>query len=139
MENTIFVRRSDRLQSKSRIDYTEEAVLSDYTEEEEVLSDYEELSKLYTRQEYKIRALYKKIGFYKNFATNDVNLVRTPHSYVPSEPKSLHRTPTIGLGLEGSNAGTFLIMNLFTFTQAFYLVMGVVATASSMSILNSNS
>ena len=36
---------------------------SDYTEEEEVLSDYEELSKLYTRQEYKIRALYKKIDF----------------------------------------------------------------------------
>jgi hypothetical protein len=139
MENTIFVRRSDRLQSKSRVDYTEEAVLSDYTEEEEVLSDYEELSKLHTRQEYKIRALYKKIDFYKNFVTNDVNLVRRPHSYVPSEPKSLHRTPTIGLGLEGSNAGTFLIMNLFTFTQAFYLVMGVIATASSMSILNSNS
>ena len=56
MENTNgTVRRSERLIEKQRVDYRE---ISDLTE-------HEELSKVCTIQEYKIRALRKKIKFYE--------------------------------------------------------------------------
>ena len=56
MENTNrTVRRSERLIQKQRVDYRE---ISDLTE-------HEELSKLCIIQEYKIRALRKKIKFYE--------------------------------------------------------------------------
>tara|TARA_E500000331_G_C17261827_1_gene715575 strand:- start:1163 stop:1342 length:180 start_codon:yes stop_codon:yes gene_type:complete len=56
MENTNrTVRRSHRLKTKPRVDYRE---ISDLTE-------HEELSKLCIIQEYKIRALRKKIKFYE--------------------------------------------------------------------------
>jgi hypothetical protein len=55
MERTSPVRRSKRLTSKPRVDYKE---VSDLTE-------FEELSKLCTIQEYKIKALRRKITFYE--------------------------------------------------------------------------
>lgn len=55
MERKPSVRRSTRLTSKPRVDYKE---VSDLTE-------FEELSKLCTIQEYKIRALRRKIRLYE--------------------------------------------------------------------------
>jgi hypothetical protein len=55
MERTSPVRRSKRLTAKPRVDYRE---MSDLTE-------FEELTKLCTIQEYKIRALRRKIKFYE--------------------------------------------------------------------------
>ena len=55
MERTSPVRRSKRLTTKPRVDYRE---MSDLTE-------FEELTKLCTIQEYKIRALRRKIKFYE--------------------------------------------------------------------------
>ena len=55
MERTSPVRRSKRLSVKPRVDYRE---ISD-------VSEVEELTKLCTIQEYKIRALRRKIKFYE--------------------------------------------------------------------------
>uniref|UniRef100_A0A6C0BU86 Uncharacterized protein n=1 Tax=viral metagenome TaxID=1070528 RepID=A0A6C0BU86_9ZZZZ len=61
MERTIpvFVRRSIRLSAKPKVDYREK---SDLTE-------LEELTKLCTIQEYKIRALRRKIKFYEQITS----------------------------------------------------------------------
>ena len=59
MERTIPVRRSKRLSVKPRVDYRE---ISD-------LSEVEELTRLCTIQEYKIRALRKKIKFYEQITS----------------------------------------------------------------------
>jgi hypothetical protein len=65
MEKPNGVRSSKRLRAKPKVDYTEITHLS----------EHEELSKLCTIQEYKIRALRRKIKFYQQ--TEEINAFMT--------------------------------------------------------------